>query len=419
MCPPPRWPSSVPWSRSAERCSPAGVAGNRGRRGSGSGHGGSSCGRDRGRRTGRCGRRCRGRRSSRPREGARRRVAGVGGQVGRCSSGRRSWSLAGGGRCAGVAAGGGLPATAPLPTRTGPWQATVEGARESKGQQIATLAVSAPAAGQTRPRGRRRQTDADVFRRGAGRPPAPGRRPDHVVRSRAPARRQRIRGLARGPGHRRHVRADRAGGRRPRRLSGGRLEGFRQARATRSSGSCPEPEGGLAAAILIGLRDRVDRDWPRTSLPPASPHRRHLGLEHSHRGRDRGGAPRLSRRPPATGLRHARGHRGLHALAGATPSVNRAAVMAAVALLAVESGRGSRAMVGWRGPSRRWWSPSRAPSATWGSSFRGGHGRTAGNGRRPLHSPPGGGRALAARSPSRRAWASRWRRRRPRCRSPF
>ena len=42
---------------------------------------------------------------------------------------------------------------------------------------------------------------------------------------------------------------------------GRRLEELRRRRrARRSRGSCPEPEAGLAAGILIGLRDRVDRD---------------------------------------------------------------------------------------------------------------------------------------------------------------
>jgi hypothetical protein len=49
----------------------------------------------------------------------------------------------------GAAAGGGALGTAPIPTGTGPWQATVESARESKGQQIATLVVTPSGAGAT------------------------------------------------------------------------------------------------------------------------------------------------------------------------------------------------------------------------------------------------------------------------------
>ena len=38
------------------------------------------------------------------------------------------------------------------------------------------------------------------------------------------------------------------------------LEGFRRAAAAGLDRSIPEPEAGLAAGVLIGLRDRVDRD---------------------------------------------------------------------------------------------------------------------------------------------------------------
>src|SRR6185369_13261577 len=38
------------------------------------------------------------------------------------------------------------------------------------------------------------------------------------------------------------------------------LEGFRRSAADGLDRSMPEPEAGLAAGVLIGLRDRVDRD---------------------------------------------------------------------------------------------------------------------------------------------------------------
>ena len=38
------------------------------------------------------------------------------------------------------------------------------------------------------------------------------------------------------------------------------VEDARQAAATALAAALPEPEAGLAAGILIGLRDRVDRD---------------------------------------------------------------------------------------------------------------------------------------------------------------
>ena len=74
--------------------------------------------------------------------------------------------------------------------------------------------------------------------------------------------------------------------------------------------SLPEPEAGLAAGILIGLRERVDQDARRGLRDGRrEPRRRDLGLEHRDRRRARrGGAPGT---PPAG--RHRRragdGHR--------------------------------------------------------------------------------------------------------------
>ena len=66
-------------------------------------------------------------------------------------------------------------------------------------------------------------------------------------------------------------------------------------RLRRSSGealarSLPEPEAGLAAGILIGLRDRVDRDLAAAFTDRRrQPRRRDLGLEHRDRGSARRG----------------------------------------------------------------------------------------------------------------------------------
>ena len=61
----------------------------------------------------------------------------------------------------------------------------------------------------------------------------------------------------------------------------------------------PEPEAGLAAGILIGLRDRVDRDLAADLHDGRrQPRRRDLRLEHrDRRGGDRG-AGRPARASP-------------------------------------------------------------------------------------------------------------------------
>jgi competence protein ComEC len=252
------------------------------------------------------------------------------------------------GAAAGVAAGGGLPATAPLPTGTGPWQATVEGARESKGQQIATLAVSAPAAGADSAAW---AAEADPTLTCSAVAPAVPRllAGDRITWS------GRVRPLGDSEYEAWLAAQGIAATCEPTELAvvghddspAGRLEGFRQASGDALQRVLPEPEGGLAAAILIGLRDRVDRDVAADFTTAGVSHIVAISgwniaivaatvaaLLGSLVGRRRRAFVTLAAIVAYT------------LFAGATPSVNRAAVMAAVALLAVESGRGSRAMVG-------------------------------------------------------------------------
>jgi competence protein ComEC len=130
----------------------------------------------------------------------------------------------------------------------------------------------------------------------------------------------------------------------------GTVEGLRRASGDALTRSLPEPEAGLAAGILIGLRDRVDRDLAAAFTT--------AGV--SHIVAISGWNIAIVAAMIAALLRRRLGRRGrsvatLVAIvaytiaAGASPSVVRAAVMAAVALVARESGRAGAAVValGW------------------------------------------------------------------------
>ena len=123
----------------------------------------------------------------------------------------------------------------------------------------------------------------------------------------------------------------------------GRLETLRQASGDALQKVLPEPGGGLAAAILIGLRDRVDRNLAAAFTTAGVSHIVAIsGWNIAIVGAMVGAALRglASRRNRAVVTLAAI---VLYTLfAGASASVVRAAVMAAVALLAAESGRGSR-----------------------------------------------------------------------------
>jgi len=127
----------------------------------------------------------------------------------------------------------------------------------------------------------------------------------------------------------------------------GRLEALRQEAGDALQRVLPEPGGGLAAAILIGLRDRVDRNVAAAFTAAGVSHIVAISgwniaivaavVAALLRGR-------LARRRRAIVTILA--ILGYTLFAGASASVVRAAVMAAVAMAAVESGRGSRVMVG-------------------------------------------------------------------------
>jgi competence protein ComEC len=127
----------------------------------------------------------------------------------------------------------------------------------------------------------------------------------------------------------------------------GHLEALRQESGDAIQLVLPEPAGGLAAAILIGLRDRVDRDLAAAFTTAGVSHVVAISGWNIAIVAATVAAllrTRLSRRRRAIATLAAIVVYTL--FAGASPSVVRAALMAGVAMAAVESGRGARAMVG-------------------------------------------------------------------------
>jgi competence protein ComEC len=232
-----------------------------------------------------------------------------------------------------IGSGTAPPETTSLPPGTGPWLAAVESAHETNARQIATLSLADPpvrcsALMPAYPRliggdtvswsGRIQaltQSDYDRFLAAQGITASCEATTLAVVRhDDSPA---------------------------------GRLEALRQSSGDALQRVLPEPEGGLAAAILIGLRDRVDRDVAAAFTTAGISHIVAISgwniaivaatvaaLLRGHFSRRRRAVVTLLAIVAYT------------IFAGASPSVVRAAVMAAVALAAMESGRGSRAMVG-------------------------------------------------------------------------
>lgn len=127
------------------------------------------------------------------------------------------------------------------------------------------------------------------------------------------------------------------------------LEGFRRAAADGLDRSMPEPEAGLAAGVLIGLRDRVDRDLANAFTVAGASHvvaisGWNIAIVASTLGALAGGL-RRRRRAILTAIAIV----VYVAFVGPSPSVVRAGVMAGVALLARELGRPgtAAAALGW------------------------------------------------------------------------
>ena len=127
------------------------------------------------------------------------------------------------------------------------------------------------------------------------------------------------------------------------------LERWRRAAAASIARAIPEPEAGLAAGILVGLRDRVDRDLATAFTTVGASHvvaisGWNIAIVAASVGALGGRLARRRRAVLTVGAIVA-----YVAFVGPTPSVLRAAAMAGVVLLARESGRAGRATaaLGW------------------------------------------------------------------------
>ena len=130
---------------------------------------------------------------------------------------------------------------------------------------------------------------------------------------------------------------------------GTRLEELRRDAGELLTRVLPEPEAGLAAGILIGLRDRVDRGVAATFTTAGVSHivaisGWNIAIVAAAIGAVAGGLGRRRRTVVTTAAIIA-----YIAFAGASPSVLRAGAMAGVVLLARETGRAGRAAaaLGW------------------------------------------------------------------------
>jgi competence protein ComEC len=131
--------------------------------------------------------------------------------------------------------------------------------------------------------------------------------------------------------------------------TGQALEGLRRAAAAGLDRAIPEPEAGLAAGVLIGLRDRVDRDLAAAFTTAGASHvvaisGWNIAIVASTLGALAGGL-RRRRRAILTAIAIL----AYVVFVGPSPSVVRAGAMAGVALLARELGRPgtAAAALGW------------------------------------------------------------------------
>ncbi len=243
-------------------------------------------------------------------------------------------ALVAGRLAAGVAvAGVGSTGSTPLPVGTGTWQATVDSAHTTRGQQVVTIDMADP-----------------PVRCSALMPAYPRLTYGDVVSWTG-----RVRALT-DSDYDRYLDAQGISATcdatslsllRHDDSPAGRLEALRQASGDALQRVLPEPEGGLSAAILIGLRDRVDK--PVAAAFTTS------GVSHIVAISGWNIAIVAATVAALVRNRVSRRRRAIVTIiaivaytlfAGASASVNRAALMAGVALLAVESGRGSRVIVG-------------------------------------------------------------------------
>ncbi len=121
------------------------------------------------------------------------------------------------------------------------------------------------------------------------------------------------------------------------------LQAWRDAAGDALRRSLPEPEAGLAAGILIGLRERVDRELAKDFATAGASHV--VAISGWNIAIVAGIVAAVMRGRPRRMVALVVGGTiaAYVVAAGASPSVVRAAVMAAVVLLARESGRAGRA----------------------------------------------------------------------------
>ncbi len=121
------------------------------------------------------------------------------------------------------------------------------------------------------------------------------------------------------------------------------LQSLRDSAGDALERALPEPEAGLAAGILIGLRERVDRDLAAAFTTAGVSHVVAISGWNIAIVAALVGAVMRGRARRAVSLAVAATVVAYVLAAGASPSVVRAAVMAGVVLLARESGRSGRA----------------------------------------------------------------------------
>jgi competence protein ComEC len=232
--------------------------------------------------------------------------------------------------------GDGEATTAALPEGDGPWHAVVESISPPRaGAQSAMLVVHAPTElriAATLPRFPEIAPGDGVVIRGGLEPPADDAYGGYLRRVGAEAT-IFSRTLERTPGTATPL----------------DLERWRRAASDALARAIPEPEAGLAAGILLGLRDRVDRELAADFTTAGASHVVAISGWN---------IAIVAASVAALGGHFARRRRSLLTIAaivayvafvGASPSVLRAAAMAGVVLLARESGRAGRAAsaLGW------------------------------------------------------------------------
>jgi competence protein ComEC len=230
---------------------------------------------------------------------------------------------------------GALLVDRPLPTGDGPWTAVVESLSPPRdGQQIATIHLSpdGPRVAGTLPRYPVIEPGSAIVVSGSLRPPPDDSYGDYLRRIGVAATlRSRSITLEQVP------------------AAGVSLETLRRGAATALTRAIPEPEAGLAAGILIGLRDRVDRRLAGDFTTAGTSHVVAISGWN---------IAIVAASVAALGGRLARRRRSLLTslaiavyvvFVGASASVLRAGAMAGVVLLARESGRAGRAAaaLGW------------------------------------------------------------------------